>query len=178
MIVDIKIYWYVWALILTLTCKEIRGDGSREVGIGLLMVFYKQQVTVGPWVSEIMLTMKNKCHFWHSMKKILNSDLALGAHAQLVEDIACTAEKNSRRPLIFLHQHLARGKRKGGVRSTCLWQIKKCYSCYSALNSWEKLEKKYLRKIKSNDCQTGTRYAITAEREKKLQEKHSQEKRK
>lgn len=59
----------------------------------MLMVFYKQQVTVGPWVSEIMLTMKNKCHFWHSMKKILNSDLALGAHAQLVEDIARTAEK-------------------------------------------------------------------------------------
>lgn len=35
------------------------------------------------------------------------------------------------------------------------------------MNSWEKLEKKCLRKIKSNDCQTGTRYAITAEREKK-----------
>lgn len=101
MIVDIKIYWYVWALILTLTCKEIRGDGSREVGIGLLMVFYKQQVTVGPWVSEIMLTMKNKCHFWHSMKKILNSDLALGAHAQLVEDIACTAEKIPDAPYFF-----------------------------------------------------------------------------
>lgn len=47
------------------------------------------------------------------MKKILNSDLARGAHAQLVEDIACTAEKISRRPLFFLH-HLARGKRKGG----------------------------------------------------------------
>lgn len=90
------------------------------------MVFYKQQVTVGPWVSEIMLTMKSKCHFWHSMKKILNSDLARGAHAQLVEDIACTAEKISRRPLFFLHHHLARGKRKrGGVRLTCLWQINK-----------------------------------------------------
>lgn len=117
------------------------------------MVFYKQQVTVGPWVSEIMLTMKNKCHFWHSMKKILNSDLALGAHAQLVEDIACTAEKFSDAPFFCII--IWRGVREKGVRSTCLWQIKKCYS-YSALNSWEKLEKSVLRKIKSNDCQTGT----------------------
>lgn len=73
------------------------------------MVFYKQQVTVGPWVSEIMLTMKSKCHFWHSMKKILNSDLARGAHAQLVEDIACTAEKISRRPLFFFASSFGEG---------------------------------------------------------------------
>lgn len=78
------------------------------------MVFYKQQVTVGPWVSEIMLTMKSKCHFWHSMKKILNSDLARGAHAQLVEDIACTAEKISRRPPFFFCIIIWRGVREKG----------------------------------------------------------------
>lgn len=78
------------------------------------MVFYKQQVTVGPWVSEIMLTMKSKCHFWHSMKKILNSDLARGAHAQLVEDIACTAEKIYRRPLFFFCIIIWRGVREKG----------------------------------------------------------------
>lgn len=78
------------------------------------MVFYKQQVTVGPWVSEIMLTMKSKCHFWHSMKKILNSDLAQGAHAQLVEDITCTAEKNFPTPPFFFCIIIWRGVREKG----------------------------------------------------------------